>query len=74
MQPRRLREAQRMTRMLRGRRVKIIRRHRNKEVLIEFVDGTKLFVDWVASGELEFSVTAVSLPPVPRKIVRRRGL
>ncbi|MFA6964768.1 hypothetical protein [Bosea sp. (in: a-proteobacteria)] len=78
MQPRRLREAQQLTRFLKGRRVKTIRRHRDKEVLVEFDDGSRLFVDWMACGNLEFSLGAsksyTSGVPASRKIVRRRGL
>jgi hypothetical protein len=41
---------------LRGKVVKLVRRHRPNDVLIEFEDGTRLFVDNVPSG-LDFSVT-----------------
>ena len=49
-------EERRATEMLSGRTVARVRRHRPQEVLIEFSDGTRLFVD--ASNEaLELSIT-----------------
>lgn len=48
-------EAARATKMLRGRIVKQIWRHRAGEIGIEFEDGTRLFVD--ASSALELSIT-----------------
>jgi hypothetical protein len=48
-------EAQRATEMLRGRTVRAVVRHRPSEVLIEFHDGTRLFVD--SAGALELSIT-----------------
>jgi hypothetical protein len=43
--------------MLKGKIVKVVRRHRVGEVLVEFTDGTRLFVD--ADGdEIELSITA----------------
>jgi hypothetical protein len=49
-------EAARLTDLLRGKVVKVVWRHRPKEVGIEFNDGTRLFVDAVSNG-LECSVT-----------------
>jgi hypothetical protein len=48
-------EAQRLTELLAGKVVKQARRHRESELLLEFADGTCLFVD---GAKLEFSVTA----------------
>jgi hypothetical protein len=49
-------EAAELNRLLVGRVVKIVWRHRPKEIVIEFTDQTRLFVDWQAT-ELEMSVT-----------------
>jgi hypothetical protein len=49
-------EATKLTNSLRGRTVKVVRRHRLGEVMIEFDDGTRLFVNNIPDG-LEFSVT-----------------
>ncbi|MEO5679667.1 MAG: hypothetical protein ABIS47_08360 [Acidimicrobiales bacterium] len=49
------REAQEATEMLSGLTVRLVRRHRPTEVMIEFADGTRLFVD--AVGALELSIT-----------------
>ncbi len=49
-------EAQRMTELLVGKTAKIVRRHRRSEFLVEFTDGTRLFVE-VINGELKFSIT-----------------
>lgn len=49
-------EAEKLTALLCGKRVKLVRRHRPEEVLIEFDDGTRLFVNKVAHG-IELSVT-----------------
>jgi hypothetical protein len=49
-------EAKRLTDLLQGKSVRVVRRHRAREVVIEFDDGTRLFVDAV-SDPLEFSVT-----------------
>ena len=46
-----------MTKMLRGKTVRIVRRHRRQEVMIEFEDETRLYVDWKPEEELEFSIT-----------------
>jgi hypothetical protein len=50
-------EARRMTELLVGKTVKIVRRHRSSEVLVEFADGTRLFVNGINHAELDFSVT-----------------
>ena len=49
-------EANDLTRLLSGKTVKLTRRHRASELMIEFTDGTCLFVNGDAAG-LEFSVT-----------------
>ncbi|MCK1393474.1 hypothetical protein [Bradyrhizobium sp. 1] len=49
-------EAVRMTDLLRGKAVKVIKRHRTQEVMIEFEDGIRLYVDRTGEG-LEFSIT-----------------
>ena len=49
-------EATKLTDLLRGKVVKVVKRHRSAEVLIEFDDGTRLFVNNIPDG-LEFSVT-----------------
>jgi hypothetical protein len=49
-------EAARLTDLLRGKFNKAIRRHRSDEVLVEFEDGRRLFIDGF-SADLEFSVT-----------------
>lgn len=41
---------------MKGKTVRIVRRHRRREVLIEFEDGTGLFIDRVQAG-LELSIT-----------------
>jgi hypothetical protein len=48
-------ETQRATRMLKGKTVNSVKNFRKKEILIEFTDGTRLFVDWQES-ELEISI------------------
>ena len=52
-------EAMRLTGLLRGRAVKVVKRHRSTEVLVEFDDGVRLYVNAVPDG-LESSVTATS--------------
>ena len=42
--------------MLKGKIVKVVRRHRSGEVLVEFTDGTRLFVD-AKGDEIELSIT-----------------
>ena len=49
-------EAKEMTSRLRGKTVKIVLRHRANEVLLEFEDNTRLFVN-VSGDGLDFSVT-----------------
>jgi hypothetical protein len=49
-------EAARATELLKGKVVALVRRPRDKTILVEFEDGTRLFVDAVADG-LELSVT-----------------
>jgi hypothetical protein len=48
-------EGVRATELLRGRTVSVVRRHREKEILIEFDDGTRLIVD--SQSSLELSIT-----------------
>ena len=52
-------EAARATEMLRGRTIRVVRRHRASELLIEFDDGTRLFID--AQGALELSIAALGV-------------
>lgn len=49
-------EARLLTKMLKGKRVAVIRRHRRKEILIEFTNGVRLFIDHVP-GRLDLSIT-----------------
>jgi hypothetical protein len=49
-------EASRATEMLQGKVVARIARHRDTEVLVEFTDGTRLFVDRSDSA-VELSIT-----------------
>jgi hypothetical protein len=49
-------EARRATKMLKGKEVQIVWRHREGEVGIQFTDGSRLFVDHTESG-LELSIT-----------------
>ena len=49
-------EAKKLTDLLQGKSVKVVWRHRAREVVIEFDDGTRLFVN-AASDPLDFSVT-----------------
>jgi len=51
-----IKEEKRATKLLKGRVVKKIRRHREEEVLIEFEDGTRFFIDW-RENELDLSIT-----------------
>jgi hypothetical protein len=48
-------EADRATEMLKGRSVRIVYRHRDREVAIEFDDGTRLYVD--SQTPVELSIT-----------------
>ena len=49
------REAEKATELLGGLTVRVVKRHRPSELLIEFTDGTRLFVN--AEGEVELSIT-----------------
>ena len=49
-------EGRRASRMLKGKIVKDVRRHRSGEVLVEFTDGTRLFID-AKGDEIELSIT-----------------
>ena len=49
-------EAERASEMLRGKVVARVVRHRTTEVLVEFTDGTRLFVDRAADA-LELSIS-----------------
>ena len=49
-------ETERLNDLLRGKVVKVVRRHRPEEVMIEFTDGTRFFINRIAEG-LDFSVT-----------------
>jgi hypothetical protein len=49
-------EATKLTGLIRGRTVKAVKRHRPGEVLFEFEQGTRLFINAIPNG-LEFSVT-----------------
>jgi hypothetical protein len=49
-------EARRTTKMLKGKIVEKVWRHRSKEIGIQFTDGTRLFVD-ISEGGLELSIT-----------------
>jgi hypothetical protein len=50
-------ERKELRRLLLGKAVKRCRRHRKNELIVEFEDGTRLYVDGHANGELELSVT-----------------
>ena len=50
-------EAVRATEMLSGKVVRTVWRHRPGEVGIEFVDGTRLFIDAPPEEILELSIT-----------------
>ncbi len=49
-------EASQATQMLAGKTIAFIRRHKFTEVLIEFTDGSRLFVDSSENG-VELSIT-----------------
>jgi hypothetical protein len=49
-------EAIKLTDLIRGKTVEVVRRHRSGEVLIEFNNGTRLFINAIPDG-LEFSIT-----------------
>jgi hypothetical protein len=48
-------EADNATEMLRGRSVRAVHRHRDRELVVEFEDGTRLLVD--SQTALELSIT-----------------
>lgn len=48
-------EARRATEMLAGRSIKLVARHREGEVMIEFEDGARFYAD--SAGPLELSIT-----------------
>jgi hypothetical protein len=47
-------ESNRTTELLRGKVVSFVVRHRDREVMIQFEDGTRLFID--AETALELSI------------------
>jgi hypothetical protein len=49
-------EAERVTELLKGKVVSRIARHREGEVMVEFADGTRLYIDRSVDG-VELSVT-----------------
>jgi hypothetical protein len=49
-------EAKRATKMLKGKVVAHVTRHRAEEICIEFTDGTRLYVDRSVNG-VELSIT-----------------
>jgi len=49
-------EAANATDLLRGKVVAHVSRHRAEEVMVEFTDGTRLFVD-SSNGAVELSIT-----------------
>jgi len=53
-------EARRTTKMLKGKIVNKVWRHRPKEIGLQFSDGTRLFVD-ISEGGLEISITGDNL-------------
>jgi hypothetical protein len=51
-----IKEEKRATKLLKGGVVKKIRRYRKEEVVIEFEDGIKFYIDW-RENELDLSIT-----------------
>ena len=49
------REARQATEILAGLKVRLVQRHRPSELLIEFENGTRLFID--APGALDLPIT-----------------
>ena len=49
-------ESERATELLKGKAVDKVKRHKQTELLVEFTDGTRLFVD-AHQDELELSIT-----------------
>lgn len=64
------REGQRLTELLAGKTIKAAKRHRETEIVLEFLDGARLFVDWTQKA-LEISITTSSRPPTQRDMIRR---
>jgi len=60
-------EVTRLGKMIGGKTIRTVRRHGRKEILIQFTDGSRLFVDWQHLG-LDISVTA----GVKRQAIRKR--
>jgi len=50
-------EQSQLEKLLKGRTVKLVWRRSDKELGVEFEDGTRLFVDWQPNEALELSVT-----------------
>ena len=50
------REAAEIAMLISGRRVSVVRRHRIGEIMIEFDDGTRLFIN-STPDDLDFSIT-----------------
>jgi predicted Ser/Thr protein kinase len=53
-------EAQTVKKLIGNKRVSEVYRHSEKELCIEFSDGTRLFVDCTEARNLELSVTGCS--------------
>ena len=51
-------ESKKATELLEGRKVQVIVRHKPSEVLIQFTDGSRLFID-ISNEELELSITGI---------------
>ena len=49
-------EAEKITELLQGKSVSVVWRHRRNEVVIQFTDGTRLFIDG-KDAPLDVSVT-----------------
>lgn len=49
------RDADEATNLLRGLTVRVVRRHRSSELLVEFENGTRLFVN--SATDVELSIT-----------------
>ena len=54
-------EAKELTELLKNKKIQIIKQHRIGELMIEFTDGMRLFVN-ATNSELEFSVTGPRTP------------
>jgi hypothetical protein len=55
-------EARQLTKMLKGKTVDVVWRHRKEEVGIQFTDGTRLFIDQTPNG-LDYSITYDNCSP-----------